>query len=84
MRKTTTALAAAVLILATPAIAGEINGNGGPAQGASHASSECAYSGLNDTPWDPMGLVQTFKTFWNIFGFILPGDPYHPGQACRG
>ena len=84
MKKTTAAFAALTMIMATPVVAGEVNGNGGVAQGASHASSECAYSGLNDTPWDPMGLVQTFKTWWNIFGFVMPGEPYHPGQACRG
>ena len=84
MKKFTTLLACAALLAAGPAFAGEITGNGKVAQGASHASSECAYSGRNDTPWDIMGFVQTFHSFWNIFGFIAPGNPFHPGQACRG
>jgi hypothetical protein len=84
MRKLTTILAAAALLAGSPAFAGEITGNGKPAQGAAHAASECSYSGLNDTPWDLMGFVQTFHSFWNLVGFIFPGDPFHPGQACRG
>ncbi len=84
MKKLVIILASAALLVGSPAFGGEVTGNGGTAQGASHASSECAYSGRNDTPWDLMGFVQNFHTFWNIFGFIFPGDSFHPGQACRG
>jgi hypothetical protein len=84
MKSLTIVLASALIVAGTPAFAGEITGNGKPAQGATHAASECAYSGRNDTPWDLMGFVQNFHTFWNIVGFIFPGDPLHPGQACRG
>ena len=84
MKKPTLVIVSAALLLSTPALGGEITGNGKVAQGASHASSECAYSGRNDTPWDLMGWVQTFHTWWNIFGFISPGSAAHPGQACRG
>ena len=84
MKKLTIVLASAILVAGSPASAGEITGNGQTAQGASHASSQCAYSGINDSPWDLMGFVQNFHTFWNIFGFIMPGSPFHPGQSCRG
>lgn len=84
MKKLTVLLASAILVTGSPAFAGEVTGNGKTAQGAAHASSECAYSGINDSPWDLMGFVQTFHTFWNIFGFIAPGSPFHPGQSCRG
>jgi len=84
MKKVTILLASVALVAGSPAFAGEITGNGQVAQGAAHAASECAYSGRNDTPWDLMGWVQNFHTFWNIVGFIFPGSPLHPGQACRG
>ena len=49
----TTAATAAVLVgSAGPAMAGEINGNGEPAEGeglgSAHAASICAFSGLED------------------------------------
>jgi len=84
MKKSLVLLASAALLASSPAFGGEITGNGKAAQGAANASSECAYSGRNDTPWDPMGWVQTFHTFWNLVGFIFPGADLHPGQACRG
>lgn len=84
MKKLTILLATVALVAGAPAFAGEITGNGKPAPGAANASSECAYSGRNDSPWDPLGWVQTFHSFWNLFGFIFPGDPLHPGEACRG
>ena len=55
MKKLTVLLASAILVTGSPAFAGEVTGNGKTAQGAAHASSECAYSGLNDSPWDLMG-----------------------------
>jgi hypothetical protein len=48
LRKLTAAgigAAALVAIAAGPAAAGEVTGNGKPAQGASHANSICAFSG---------------------------------------
>jgi hypothetical protein len=40
--------AAVVGVVASAALAGEITGNGRPAQGAANASSPCAFSGLED------------------------------------
>jgi hypothetical protein len=98
---------AAGLVLGTAgsAVAGEttgaaLRGKGGPkgaptAQGASHASSECAFSGL-DTPdadeGNPPGFdddalmlhgTQSYGQFIaNGFGYIVEGSG--PGVACRG
>ena len=45
----TTATTGAAMILSTgPAMAGEINGSGGPTQGPAHANSICVFSGLED------------------------------------
>lgn len=63
-------LATAGLLLAgaSSASAGEVNGNGGPAQGAANARSECAFSGLEDGDNDGDGLPD-------------PGEPHGPGAT---
>lgn len=76
-------LVAAALAISTPAAAGEISGNGSPVPGGVNGASACSYSGLNDTPEDGTGLLQTFAVFMKLLG-ITPGSPIHPGQACRG
>lgn len=82
-------------LMSGPANAGEITGTGKilPVNG----KSECAFSGLNDTPdgdiptGDPGGRVQSYGYF---FGFVLrdavprpekDGNMsfLHPGNACN-
>ncbi len=86
---------AAIAILATPAFAGEITGNGKPIE--IHGESECAYSGLNDlpnsmNPMNPGGKVQSFGQL--VKGGLDPRDPptfmtphglvvLHPGFSCN-
>jgi hypothetical protein len=50
--------AAFVGVGASAAFAGEITGNGKPAQGAANANSPCAFSGLEDSAGP--GTAQTF------------------------
>ncbi len=49
--------AAAVFGMGSPALAGEIKGNGAPI--TIHSNSECAFSGLQDDPFSP-GSVQNW------------------------
>ena len=54
-------IAAAAALATTPAIAGEITGNGEEIE--VRARTECAYSGLNDNdgdPRDPGGFTQSY------------------------
>jgi hypothetical protein len=93
------AILAGVAIIATPAMAGEVTGgpHPKPTQGATHASSVCAFSGQEDgvtllgfnDDGSPIlvdvdtgpGLVQT-PHMENSYGIIhAPGIP---GDACRG
>ena len=85
MRRICSTLAIAALIASAPASAGEIGGNGNSVPGGVNGSSECSYSGLNDTPLDLMGFTQTFASFWRyVIGFMDPSAPWHPGNSCRG
>ena len=75
--------AAFVASSATPAIAGEITGNGNSID--IMARSECAYSGRNDTPegdpMDPGGIAQSygyFSGYWDLWD-AQDGDPHEPG-----
>lgn len=45
--------AAAIVGLSSPAIAGEVTGNGDPTGMRDHARSECGFSGLEDHPDAP-------------------------------
>lgn len=85
-------LSAAAVLLASPAAAGEITGNGKPIE--INARSECAYSGLNDLdgdPRDPGYHTQSFGTVVGQAGWIDPSelDPNAdyfqpiPGWACN-
>jgi hypothetical protein len=76
----------------TPALAGEVTGNGDPID--MHARSECAFSGFNDNvpdPRDPGGRTQSYGTLVGQFGLIDPQnfDPNAaffqpiPGFACN-
>ncbi len=67
--------------LGSPALAGEVTGNGKPTQGPAHARSVCAYSGLNDeiTDFEPT-RVQNYGMFAKVLGYdFLP----KPGDACN-
>ncbi len=82
------ALAGALVLGSTTAMAGEITGpppphNQNPAPGTSisNGNSLCSFSGLNDTPdgfppaGDPGGQVQSFGYFMAQFGLYDPSDP---------
>ncbi|MFC8501979.1 hypothetical protein ACFUC1_06435 [Pedococcus sp. NPDC057267] len=75
---------ALVLVGVSSASAGEVTGNGKPAQGATHANSICAYSGQNDSPDDPFpegGRVQNYGQLVKVgLKDAIPG----PGVACNG
>jgi len=86
------ALAGALAIGSTPAIAGEITGNGTEIE--INARSECAFSGYNDNdgdPRDPGGRTQSYGTLVGQFGLINPQNldpnaPFFqpiPGFACN-
>jgi hypothetical protein len=65
------------------ASAGEVNGNGQPTSGPDHAHSICVFSGLNDTPDDPIegGRVQSYGQIVKAGGkSFVPS----PGEACNG
>lgn len=76
----------ALAAFATPALAGEITGNGKYTPVHDYtASSICAFSGYNDTPGeDGFQQVQAYGMLVRAFGGYAPGADHHPGQACRG
>src|SRR6476469_6290468 len=92
--------AAAVLLAAGSAQAGEINGNGQPpggkGLGASHASSICAFSGLEDgdgagfpgpggAPPQNWGHVQQFlKGDLGLTNAEIKASGEQPGDSCNG
>lgn len=81
------ALAIALIIGSTAAIAGEITGpppvGNDPAPGTSisNGNSRCSFSGLNDTPdgfppaGDPGGIAQSYGYFMGQFGIYDSSDP---------
>jgi hypothetical protein len=81
------AVAAAMLIGSTAAIAGEITGPpptgnvpSPPGTRISNGASICSFSGLNDTPdgipgIDPGGIAQSYGYFFAQFGLGDPSDP---------
>lgn len=83
-RKVTATLA--LVALASPALAGEITGNGKFTPVHYHqASSICSFSGYNDTPGlDGFEQVQSYGMLVRAFGGFDPGSLMHPGVACRG
>lgn len=83
-------------LMARPAVAGEITGNGQPID--INARSFCAYSGQNDTPegappphFDPGGRTQNYGQFVGEFDLFDPqyadpqngGFPPIPGYSCN-
>ncbi len=82
MRKLSSAIIAIVLLASAPVSAGEVSGNGKYVPGGTLGVSECSYSGLNDTPDDGFGFIQTFGWVMRTLG-INPRF-FSPGDACRG
>jgi hypothetical protein len=85
MKSIRTTVAAALLLLSSGAMAGEITGppplgNGQDTPGTvSNGNSLCSYSGLNDTPdgvpgEDPGGQVQSYGYFMSQFDLYDPSD----------
>ena len=77
-------LAAACVLLSSPAWAGEVTGNGDPTPIANHvASSECAFSGLQD---GTAPIISTQVQNWGAIVASLRGLPPLPGPGvrCRG
>ena len=75
-------VATMVLIAATPALAGEITGNGKSTPVADFvAASECSFSGRNDDASGGNSHVQSYGMIVRAFGQPYPGVP---GDSCRG
>lgn len=87
-------MTAALVAAATPASGGEITGNGKDIE--INGRSECAFSGLNDTPEgvpgiDPGGTAQSYGYFggyWDLWDAEdadphAPGFPPIPGYSCN-
>ena len=75
-------LTASMILASTPAIAGEITGNGSltPVNGYI-ASSICSFSGRNDDGSGPSDLVQSYGVIIASLGGHATGGP---GTSCRG
>jgi hypothetical protein len=68
---------------ATPALAGEITGNGKATPIASYvANSICAFSGRNDDNSPPSSHVQSYGMIVSAFGH--PPPALRPGSSCNG
>jgi hypothetical protein len=89
---TAPAVVVAALALASPASAGEITGNGKPAQGPAHASSICSFSGLEDGdgagfPGPGGAPPQNWGHSKEAFG-ATPAERkasgFQPGDSCNG
>ena len=90
MRRLLVVAAAAFVLAAAGAIAGEVKGppnqpdNTNKTGALDHAKSACAASGLNDfdstDPGQTVSQVQTAADSWKYYG--LPKG--FPGIACRG
>jgi hypothetical protein len=85
--RVTTRLVGCAMALAmvsfTPVMAGENNANGIETGAPTHASSICAFSGLNDDPGSiPYGKVQSWG--WTMRFFDIVARFFNPGDSCRG
>ncbi|MGB5246533.1 MAG: hypothetical protein WBN34_08280, partial [Woeseia sp.] len=78
-----------VLVGANTAFAGEITGNGKSLKnddGTLNGKSECAWSGREDEPGDPLfkGLIaQSWGQLTAEWKEILTAAGLHPGTACN-
>ena len=85
------ALAAAVVaVSASPAVAGEVTGNGEATGMRAHANSICGFSGQNDGN-PPPGRTAAHVQSWGQIPKEGPGGRdfltsigSNPGQACNG
>jgi hypothetical protein len=73
------------------AFAGEVNGNGDPTAGPTHANSICVFSGQNDDPTAPLSLDMTIapngpggisQSFGQDVKLGLDPRAFNPGDAC--
>jgi hypothetical protein len=73
------------------AFAGEVNGNGDPTAGPTHANSICVFSGQNDDPTAPLSLDMTIapngpggksQSFGQDVKLGLDPHAFNPGDAC--
>src|SRR5690242_73195 len=86
------AAGALVLVGMSAASAGEITGNGKPAQGAAHANSICAFSGLEDGdgagfPGPGGAPPQNWghsKEFFGATPAERKASGFQPGDSCNG
>ena len=74
---------------ANAAFAGEVTGNGKDlkdADGNLNGKSECAFSGREDTPGDPLfkgEMAQSWGQLTAEWKEILASIGLHPGRACN-
>jgi hypothetical protein len=91
----TAGAAASVVLAGGPAFAGEITGNGKPAQGPAHAHSICAFSGLEDgdgagfpgpggAPPQNWGHTQQAERAAGATVQDLKASGFQPGDSCNG
>ena len=80
-----TKLTTALVLMSSPALAGEITGSGNPTpiKTLRVASSICAFSGLNPEGDGPSALVQSYGQIRAAFGGP-PANIAGPGAECRG
>ena len=95
MRKSTILIGAAaagatLVLVAGPASAGEVTGNGKPTQGPAHANSICVFSGLEDggedptAPSGPGAPPQNWGQIPKEFRAVLTAEGAQPGDSCNG
>ena len=79
-----TKLAAAAVLISSPAWAGELTGNGNqtPIKSSGVAASICAFSGLNPEGDGPNALVQSYGQIRAAFGGPAPFAGL-PGVECN-
>ena len=82
-----TLAAAVVAVSASPAFAGEVNGNGDPTPIRTQAKSICAFSGQNDGE-PPAGRTAAHVQNWGQIPKadrdFLTSVGSNPGAACNG
>ena len=69
------------VVVAGPAFAGEVNGNGDPTGAPANSNSICSYSGQNDGN-PPGGRVQSYGQ--NVKAGRDDPHVFNPGDVCQG
>ncbi len=92
----TASTAAALVLAAGPAFAGEVTGSGKPTQGPAHAQSICVFSGLEDGSENPSapsgpgappqnwGHEQQAARAGGATSADLKASGFQPGDSCNG